>query len=63
VGIEVKYYHPGFTRRTFYAPSRWPRPGQTHIQAAHPHRGRIEDGHMIVLYMIGHYFMEAEKAC
>jgi len=41
--------------------------GQTHIQVAHPHMGRIEDGHMIVLHMIGYYFMEAEagqqKAC
>jgi D-sedoheptulose 7-phosphate isomerase len=41
--------------------------GQTHIQVCHPHMGRIEDGHMIVLHMIGYYFMEAEygqqKAC
>ena len=41
---------------------------QTHIRVAHPHMGRIEDGHMIVLHMIGYYFMEEEtgqpaKAC
>jgi len=28
------------------------------IQIAHPHMGRIEDAHMIVLHMIGYYFME-----
>src|SRR6185369_6244086 len=31
---------------------------QTHIRVAHPHMGRIEDGHLIVLHMIGYYFME-----
>ena len=41
---------------------------KTHIRVAHPHMGRIEDGHMIVLHMIGYYFMEEEmgqpaKAC
>src|SRR3954452_2026399 len=41
---------------------------ETHIRVAHPHMGRIEDGHMIVLHMIGYYFMEEElgqpaKAC
>lgn len=34
---------------------------QTHIRVAHPHMGRIEDGHMIVLHMIGYYFMEEEQ--
>jgi D-sedoheptulose 7-phosphate isomerase len=28
------------------------------IQVSHPHMGRIEDAHMIVLHMIGYYFME-----
>jgi D-sedoheptulose 7-phosphate isomerase len=28
------------------------------IQVPHPHMGRIEDAHMIVLHMIGYYFME-----
>ena len=40
---------------------------QTHVRVAHPHMGRIEDGHLIVLHMIGYYFMEheqgAQKAC
>jgi D-sedoheptulose 7-phosphate isomerase len=41
---------------------------KTDIRVAHPHMGRIEDAHMIVLHMIGYYFMEAEmgqpaKAC
>ena len=35
--------------------------GQTHIQVAHPHMGRIEDGHMIAMHMIAYYFMEAES--
>lgn len=30
----------------------------TNIQVTHPHTGRIEDGHMIVLHMIGYFFME-----
>lgn len=33
---------------------------ETHVRVAHPHMGRIEDGHLIVLHMIGYYFMEAE---
>jgi D-sedoheptulose 7-phosphate isomerase len=28
------------------------------IRVSHPHTGRIEDLHMIVLHMIGYYFME-----
>ena len=31
---------------------------QLNIQVAHPHTGRIEDAHMIVLHMIGYCFME-----
>lgn len=31
------------------------------IQVAHPHTGRIEDIHMMVLHMIGYYFMEEER--
>ncbi len=34
---------------------------QLNIQASHPHMGRIEDCHMIILHMIGYYFMEAEE--
>ena len=34
---------------------------QLNIQASHPHMGRIEDLHMIVMHMIGYYFMDAEK--
>ena len=33
---------------------------KTEVRVAHPHMGRIEDGHMIVLHMIGYYFMEEE---
>lgn len=41
---------------------------KTEVRVSHPHMGRIEDGHMIVLHMIGYYFMEEEigapaKAC
>lgn len=32
--------------------------GQLSIQICHPHMGRIEDAHMVVLHMIGYYFME-----
>src|SRR6266567_463440 len=35
---------------------------QLNLQVSHPHMGRIEDGHMIILHMIGYYFMEAELA-
>jgi D-sedoheptulose 7-phosphate isomerase len=35
---------------------------KTEVRVAHPHMGRIEDGHMIVLHMIGYYFMEEEQA-
>ena len=30
------------------------------IQVSHPHMGRIEDVHMMILHMIGYYFMETE---
>src|SRR5215475_1722034 len=33
---------------------------QLNVQVSHPHMGRIEDGHLVVLHMIGYYFMEAE---
>ena len=33
-----------------------------HLQVAHPHMGRIEDGHMVMLHMISYYFMEADHA-
>jgi D-sedoheptulose 7-phosphate isomerase len=31
---------------------------QLNLQVAHPHMGRIEDGHMIILHMIAYRFME-----
>ncbi len=31
---------------------------ELNLHVAHPHMGRIEDGHMIMLHMIGYYFME-----
>jgi len=34
---------------------------QLNIQVSHPHTGRIEDGHLIILHMIGYYFMDMEK--
>jgi D-sedoheptulose 7-phosphate isomerase len=34
---------------------------QLNLQASHPHMGRIEDAHMIVMHMICYYFMDAEK--
>lgn len=33
---------------------------QLNIQVSHPHMGRIEDGHFIVMHMIGYYFMDAD---
>ncbi len=33
---------------------------QLEIQVTHPHTGRIEDLHMMVLHMISYYFMEEE---
>jgi len=33
---------------------------QLNIQIAHPHMGRIEDGHLIVMHMICYYFMDAD---
>jgi D-sedoheptulose 7-phosphate isomerase len=35
--------------------------GEINIQVSHEHMGRIEDVHMMVLHMIGYYFMDAEK--
>jgi D-sedoheptulose 7-phosphate isomerase len=32
------------------------------IHVGHPHMGRIEDAHMVILHMIGYYFMEQESA-
>lgn len=34
---------------------------QLEIQVAHPHTGRIEDLHMVILHMIAYYFMEEER--
>jgi D-sedoheptulose 7-phosphate isomerase len=31
------------------------------LHVAHPHMGRIEDAHLIMLHMIGYYFMEEES--
>ncbi len=36
------------------------RMAQLNIQVSHPHMGRIEDAHLIVLHMICYYFMDAE---
>src|SRR4051812_16360288 len=33
---------------------------ELNLQVAHPHMGRIEDAHLIMLHMIGYYFMDAE---
>ena len=33
---------------------------QLNIQVSHPHMGRIEDGHLIVMHMICYYFMDTE---
>jgi D-sedoheptulose 7-phosphate isomerase len=30
------------------------------LHVGHPHMGRIEDAHMVILHMIGYYFMEEE---
>jgi D-sedoheptulose 7-phosphate isomerase len=35
---------------------------QLNIQVAHPHMGRIEDCHMMVLHMIGYYFMDSTES-
>ena len=35
---------------------------QLNIQISHPHMGRIEDGHLIVMHMICYYFMDAETS-
>jgi D-sedoheptulose 7-phosphate isomerase len=34
---------------------------QLNIHVPHPHTGRIEDSHGIILHMIGYYFMEEEQ--
>jgi len=36
---------------------------QLNIQVAHPHMGRIEDCHMMILHMIGYYFMDVDSPC
>jgi len=36
---------------------------QLNIQISHAHTGRIEDLHMVVLHMIGYFFMEEELRC
>ena len=33
---------------------------ELHLHLAHPHMGRIEDGHMVMLHMICYHFMEEE---
>jgi len=33
---------------------------ELNLQVAHPHMGRIEDAHMILLHMICYYFMDTE---
>jgi len=33
---------------------------EVNLQVKHPHMGRIEDAHLIMLHMIGYYFMETE---
>ena len=35
---------------------------EVNLQVKHPHMGRIEDAHLIMLHMIGYYFMETEYA-
>jgi len=35
---------------------------ELNLQVAHPHMGRIEDAHLIMLHMIGYYFMEEDAA-
>src|SRR5450759_158622 len=34
---------------------------QLNLQASHPHMGRIEDVHTIVMHMICYYFMDTER--
>jgi len=34
--------------------------GEINIQVSHEHMGRIEDVHMMILHMIGYYFIERE---
>jgi D-sedoheptulose 7-phosphate isomerase len=35
---------------------------ELNLQVSHPHMGRIEDAHLVMLHMIGYYFMDAERA-
>lgn len=35
---------------------------ELNIQVSHPHMGRIEDGHLIVMHMICYYFMDEDPA-
>ncbi len=35
---------------------------QVNVLVRAPHMGRIEDAHMVIMHMIGYYFMEAERA-
>jgi D-sedoheptulose 7-phosphate isomerase len=35
---------------------------ELNLQVSHSHMGRIEDGHLIMLHMIGYYFMDEEAA-
>src|SRR3954447_15095606 len=35
---------------------------ELNLQVNHPHMGRIEDAHMMILPMIGYCFMDAERA-
>jgi D-sedoheptulose 7-phosphate isomerase len=36
---------------------------QLHLHVAHPHMGRIEDSHLVMLHMICYSFMEEEHDC
>ena len=52
----------GITRHhVFYVGNRSGKIAQLNLQVNHPHMGRIEDGHMIILHMIGYYFMDADR--
>ena len=34
---------------------------QLNLQISHPHTGRVEDLHMVIMHMISYYFMEEER--
>jgi D-sedoheptulose 7-phosphate isomerase len=34
---------------------------ELNLHVGHPHMGRIEDGHMVILHMICYYFMEEDR--